>query len=422
MNAIQIENIWKEYRLGVIGHKMISKDLQSWWATVRKKEDPNAKISPLLNGQEKQVDGNHFWALRDINLEIKEGEILGIIGKNGAGKSTLLKLLSRVTAPTRGQIKVRGRIASLLEVGTGFHPELTGRENIFLNGAIMGMEKPEIAAKLDEIIEFSGVDQHIDTPVKRYSSGMYVRLAFSVAAHMEPEILVVDEVLAVGDAEFQKKCLGKMGEVSQKGRTVIFVSHNMGSINQLCNRGVVLENGMVYFEGDISQTINTYLDNCQQEDAFNRLSNRDASEGGKKFRFTDAALVDVESGKEINSIISGRDVALKIKYDTAYKVGDKVDLGISFRAIDGTVLFTCRSSVTNTLVEISNNHTTTCVIPRFPLKPGKYYINLIAFRQNSLVDQVQEARSIHVEYSEFFPSGDVPAALKSGVLVDYKWC
>lgn len=251
---------------------------------------------------------------------------------------------------------------------------------------------------------------------------MYVRLAFSVAAHLEPEILVVDEVLAVGDAEFQKKCLGKMGEVSQKGRTVIFVSHNMGSINQLCNRGVVLENGMVSFDGDVSQAIHTYLDICQQEDAFNRLSNRDASEGGKKFRFTDVTLLYAESGKEINNIISGKDIALKIKYETTYKVGDKVDLGIAFRALDNTVMFSCRSSVTNTLVEISNDHTATCIIPRFPLKPGKYYINLIAFQHNSIVDRVLEARSIHVEYSEFFPSGNVPAAKNSGVLVDYKWC
>ncbi|RWX51348.1 ABC-type polysaccharide/polyol phosphate transport system, ATPase component, partial [Candidatus Electrothrix marina] len=218
--VISIENLWKEYRLGVIGHGTLTKDLQSWWAKVRGKEDPNSQIAPMMAGQEKQIDGDHFWALQDVNLEVKEGEILGVIGKNGAGKSTLLKILSRVTAPTKGNIKVKGRIASLLEVGTGFHPELTGRENIFMNGAILGMSKWEIRNKLDEIIDFSGVEDFVDTPVKRYSSGMYVRLAFAVAAHLEPEILIIDEVLAVGDAEFQKKCTGKMKEVSGQGRTV----------------------------------------------------------------------------------------------------------------------------------------------------------------------------------------------------------
>ncbi|RWX49128.1 ABC transporter, partial [Candidatus Electrothrix marina] len=192
--VIKIENLWKEYRLGVIGHGTLTHDLQSWWAKVRGRDDPNSQIVPMMNGMEKQIEGDHFWALRDINLEVKEGEILGIIGKNGAGKSTLLKILSRVTAPTKGNIKIKGRIASLLEVGTGFHPELTGRQNIFINGAVLGMSKGEVKNKLDEIIEFSGIEDFIDTPVKRYSSGMYVRLAFSVAAHLEPEILILDEV------------------------------------------------------------------------------------------------------------------------------------------------------------------------------------------------------------------------------------
>jgi len=226
---------------------------------VRSKEDPNSKIAPMLAGQEKQIDGDHFWALREVNLEVKQGEILGIIGKNGAGKSTLLKILSRVTAPSRGNIKIKGRIASLLEVGTGFHPELTGRENIFMNGAILGMSKREINAKLDEIIDFSGVEVFVDTPVKRYSSGMYVRLAFAVAAHLEPEILVIDEVLAVGDAEFQKKCLGKMQDVSREGRTVFFVSHNMGAVRNLCSRAIVMKDGSLLSDGPIEEIIDQYL-------------------------------------------------------------------------------------------------------------------------------------------------------------------
>jgi len=259
MIVIKIENLWKEYRLGVIGHGTLTHDLQSWWARIRDKEDPNAQVSPMLAGQEKQIEGDRFWALQNVNLEIKEGEILGIIGKNGAGKSTLLKILSRVTAPTRGNIRVKGRIASLLEVGTGFHSELTGRENIFMNGAILGMAKQEIRSKLDEIIDFSGVEDFVDTPVKRYSSGMYVRLAFAVAAHLEPEILVIDEVLAVGDAEFQKKCLGKMGEISRGGRTVLFVSHNMGAVSRLCSRGVCFETGRLIKLGETSSVVGQYL-------------------------------------------------------------------------------------------------------------------------------------------------------------------
>lgn len=263
--VITIENLWKEYRLGVIGHGTLTQDLQSWWAKVRGKEDPNTKITPMLAGQEKQIEGDHFWALRGINIEVKEGEILGIIGKNGAGKSTLLKILSRVTAPTKGNIKVKGRIASLLEVGTGFHPELTGRENIFMNGAILGMSKQEIRSKLDEIIDFSGVESFIDTPVKRYSSGMYVRLAFAVAAHLDPEILVIDEVLAVGDVAFQKKCLGRMSQISQEGRTILFVSHNLAAVNRICNKGVVINDGSVVFKGSSADSVTYYLEQTQQE-------------------------------------------------------------------------------------------------------------------------------------------------------------
>lgn len=263
MNVIQIENLWKEYRLGVIGHGTLTRDLQSWWARVTGKEDPNGKIATLLCGQERQIDGDHFWALRDINLEIKQGEILGIIGKNGAGKSTLLKILSRVTAPSKGKINVRGRIASLLEVGTGFHPELTGRENVYLNGAILGMSKMEVKTKFDEILSFAGIEAFIDTPVKRYSSGMYVRLAFAVAAHLEPEILIIDEVLAVGDADFQKKCLGKMNEVSNEGRTILFVSHNLEAVRKLCTKCLLLKQGTTNFIGETDVCVDHYLDKIE---------------------------------------------------------------------------------------------------------------------------------------------------------------
>lgn len=256
--VIKVENLGKQYRLGTVGTGTVSHDLNRWWHKVRGKEDPYLKIGDV-NDRTHKGNSDLVWALKDINFEVKQGEVLGIIGKNGAGKSTLLKILSRVTGPTIGDIKVKGRIASLLEVGTGFHPELTGRENIFLNGAILGMTKQEIKSKFDEIVDFSGVERYIDTPVKRYSSGMYVRLAFAVAAHLEPEILIVDEVLAVGDAEFQKKCLGKMKDVSQHGRTVLFVSHNIGAVKDLCTSAIYLKNGLLYKTGKTNSIIKDYM-------------------------------------------------------------------------------------------------------------------------------------------------------------------
>lgn len=260
-SVIQVENISKAYQIGEFTTGTLSQDIERWWLRMRGKEDRFLMIGEE-NDRTVTGEGNIVWSLKDINFEIKQGEAIGIIGRNGAGKSTLLKILSRVTTPTTGSVKVKGRIASLLEVGTGFHPELTGRENIFLNGAILGMRKQEIKRKFDEIVSFSGVERYIDTPVKRYSSGMYVRLAFAVAAHLESEILIIDEVLAVGDGEFQKKCLGKMDAVSKgEGRTIIFVSHNMAAIKNLCKDVIILNQGKLYFNGDTGKGIRSYLDN-----------------------------------------------------------------------------------------------------------------------------------------------------------------
>lgn len=256
---IKVENVGKLYRLGEIGTRTISHDLNRWLAKVRGKEDPYAKIGET-NDRTVKGDSKYAWALKDVSFEVKQGEVLGIIGRNGAGKSTLLKILSKVTTPTTGQIKIKGRIASLLEVGTGFHPELTGRENVFLNGAILGMTKAEVKKKFDEIVDFSGVERYIDTPVKRYSSGMYVRLAFAVAAFLEPEILIVDEVLAVGDAEFQKKCLGRMKNVSvNDGRTVLFVSHSMDAVMRLCTHAILMKNGKLQSYGETNNIVDIYL-------------------------------------------------------------------------------------------------------------------------------------------------------------------
>ena len=260
MNVIEFENISKQYRLGLVSTGTIAHDLNRWWTmNILGKEDPYLKIGET-NDRAHRGNSDYVWALKDINFSVEESDVVGIIGKNGSGKSTLLKILSRVTTPTTGEVRVRGRIASLLEVGTGFHPEMTGRENIYLNGAIMGMTKEEISRKFDEIVDFSGCERYIDTPVKRYSSGMTVRLGFAVAAHLEPEILVVDEVLAVGDAEFQKKAIGKMHDISHgEGRTVLFVSHNMNSVKMLCNKGVVLKDGMLDMIGSVDECVDHYI-------------------------------------------------------------------------------------------------------------------------------------------------------------------
>ena len=282
-SVIKVENLGKQYHLGQVGTGTISHDLNRWWHKVRGKEDPYLKVGEV-NDRTQKGNSNYVWALKDINFEINKGEAIGIIGRNGAGKSTLLKILSRVTGPTVGDIKVKGRIAALLEVGTGFNPELSGRENIFLNGAILGMTKQEIKRKFDEIVDFSGVERYIDTPVKRYSSGMYVRLAFAVAAHLESEILIVDEVLAVGDAEFQKKCLGKMGDVSKgEGRTVLFVSHNLQAISAFCQKGIILESGTLHSIKGVDESIQAYMNlmkdfkfsaDTSKKDRLNRTSGK----------------------------------------------------------------------------------------------------------------------------------------------------
>jgi lipopolysaccharide transport system ATP-binding protein len=305
--VIIVENISKAYRLGQINSGTLTNDLKVWWAKAHGQPNPLLKI-----GQE-ELDGETLWALRDINFSVEPGKVLGIIGRNGAGKSTVLKLLSRVTAPTSGYIYVQGRIASLLEVGTGFHPELTGRENIYLNGAILGMKRVEIDRKFDEILDFSEVEQFIDTPVKRYSSGMYVRLAFAVAAHLEPEILVVDEVLAVGDAEFQKKCLGKMGAVAGEGRTVLFVSHNMSSILRLTHESIVLEKGHLKMRAPSAQAVDYYLSGGNAQ-AGERIWDADeVPADASPFRPIGVRVLD-KAGKIVDTIRSTEAFNIEMEY------------------------------------------------------------------------------------------------------------
>lgn len=312
--AIKVENLSKEYRLGMVGVNTIRDDIVRRWALFRGKKDPFLEVGEV-NNREKKGEGDYVWALKDINFDVKQGEVLGIIGKNGAGKSTLLKILSKVTSPTTGSVKLRGRIASLLEVGTGFHPELSGRENIFQNGAILGMTKKEINAKFDEIVAFAGVERYIDTPVKRYSSGMYVRLAFAVAAHLESEILIIDEVLAVGDAEFQKKCLGKMEAASKMdGRTVLFVSHNMGVISTICSRTLWLDKGQVKMNGPTENVIASYLD--PEEKALTRIiKDTKRLRGDKQVCFVECTISN-DRGLKKNFFLIREEIRLEFLLDS----------------------------------------------------------------------------------------------------------
>jgi lipopolysaccharide transport system ATP-binding protein len=373
--VIKVEHVSKLYRLGEIGTGMISHDIKRWWAMKRGKEDPFAVIG-TENNRAVKSDSKYSWALKDIDFEVHQGDVLGIIGKNGAGKSTLLKILSRITTPTEGAIKVKGRIASLLEVGTGFHPELTGRENIYLNGAILGMTKKEINRKFDDIVEFSGVARYIDTPVKRYSSGMTVRLGFAVAAYLESEILVVDEVLAVGDAEFQKKAIGKMKDVSSDGRTVLFVSHNMPSMKALCNKGLLLKNGTVDFSSDINKTIDRYL-TADSDMSLSGIIPDDMERqyGTDEARFRKVILKD-EKGELKNEFYYRSNIVVEVHLDVLKDIPDGV-IAIMIGTLDGERI-TYQDSLQNNVESLSLRSGTFIAKTtiRQQLLPGAYSIYL----------------------------------------------
>lgn len=370
--AIKIENISKLYRLGQVGTGTLQQDLKRWWWKTMGKGDPFAKIGET-NDRTTKGSSDYVWALKEVSFDVKQGEVLGIIGRNGAGKSTLLKILSKTTSPTSGCIKINGRIASLLEVGTGFHPELTGRENIFLNGAILGMTKREIRSKFDEIVNFSGVERYIDTPVKRYSSGMYVRLAFAVAAHLEPEILVVDEVLAVGDAEFQKKCLGKMKDVSvNDGRTVLFVSHNMAAIKTLCNHGVVMQHGGVSYMGGALESVEYYQKLNNVPSSLEHNGDIDSAPGNENIKILKFITQPVKGN--YLTISSGLEFELVF---FNYKQGINLDVTFELRNSDEIVIFH-----TGELVTVNKDSKKGIYIVKGHIEPnllnaGVYKFNLI---------------------------------------------
>ena len=385
--VIKIESLSKLYRLGEVGTGTLSHDLNRWWARIRGKEDPQSLVGQV-NDRTQRAESDYVWALKDVALEIQRGEVLGIIGKNGAGKSTLLKLISRITSPTTGSIKAKGRIASLLEVGTGMHPEMTARENVFLNGAIMGMKRYEIRERFDDIIDFAGCAMYIDTPIKRYSSGMRVRLGFAVAAFLEPEILIVDEVLAVGDAEFQKKATGKMKEISEgQGRTVLFVSHNMAAINKICNRGILVEQGKIACEGKAQEVVNAYLN-----------QNIDSGSGVVKLKDGDDMAILEEAGV-VNSqgdfsphLAVDKNFQIKIQFSVK-KTLDNAQLAVAITTTDGNVIFVTTNRDTNPQKRCILAPKTYCATVRIPgdfLNVGTYLVNLRIFTQTH-----ERKRSLH---------------------------
>jgi lipopolysaccharide transport system ATP-binding protein len=420
--AIKVENLSKAYQIGQIGTGTISRDLERWWLTkVRGKEDPFLKIGET-NDRAVKGESDIVWSLKDINFEIEQGEAVGIIGRNGAGKSTLLKVLSEITSPTTGKINIKGRVASLLEVGTGFHPELTGRENIFLNGAILGMRKKEIHRQLDAIIDFSGVERYIDTPVKKYSSGMYVRLAFAVAAHLESEILVVDEVLAVGDAEFQKKCLGKMGDISKgEGRTILFVSHNMAAIKNLCSYGILLENGIIKSKGAINNVLNDYLSYNSKRTLVN-LENREDRIGNGVLQFTEISFLN-NKGHHQKTFLSGEEVNILLKYKTSENVSLKnVSISLAFNNNLDTQIAMLGNEISNEIFEeVLGEGVVICKIPKIQLVSGNYNLNLFSKVGDNISDWIMNTCSLIIEKGDYYKTGRNLDSEQSIFLMDYSF-
>lgn len=418
--AIQFDNVGKLYKLGLVGTGTLSHDLNRWWkTTILRQEDPYLKIGET-NDRSKKGSSDYVWALRDITFDVKQGDVVGIIGKNGAGKSTLLKLLSRITSPTTGAIRAKGRIASLLEVGTGFHPELTGRENIYMNGSIMGMTRHEIDRKLDEIVDFAGIERYIDTPVKRYSSGMTVRLGFAVAAFLEPEILVVDEVLAVGDAEFQKKAIGKMQDVSKgEGRTVLFVSHNMAAVKSLCTRGIVLENGKLAYDDIVEKAVAFYQTKCKINTNEIDLSKRAVN--NKQIYIKDFTIYNHK--KEMTNSLSFHE-----NFNCTFTIKANESLNFTARVavfdINENRILAFDSSDTGTIFTITSGEEQTIICQteeNLHIKPGHYRINISIRQGSNLLDHIVGATHFEIKEEDFFGFGRYSSIDMPSVLKQHKW-
>ncbi|PQJ32174.1 ABC transporter ATP-binding protein [Nonlabens arenilitoris] len=418
---LKASNVSKQYRLGLVGTGTLTHDLNRFWHKIRGKEDPYLQIG-AVNDRSASASSDYVWALQDINFEVKRGEILGIIGKNGAGKSTLLKILSRVTSPTTGSIKTKGRIASLLEVGTGMHPELTGRENIYLNGAILGMNKTEISSKIDEIIEFSGCQMYIDTPVKRYSSGMRVRLGFAVAAFLEPDILVVDEVLAVGDAEFQKKAIGKMQDISStSGRTVLFVSHNMAAVQNLCPRTILMHNGRIEKDGFTSEIINYYLQIFRDEKLQQDLVFREDRKGKQELVF-ESYWFENENGKKLKLLQSGLNFYFVVKINNVVpKSFQNIKISIGIDNSKGNRLSLLDNFLTNQKINFEANECKEIRIhiSNLPLQSGYYYFTLFVKDNENIQDWIENAGTFEVENGDFFKTGQLIEGNQGDLLIKH---
>ena len=411
--VIKLENVSKQYRLGNVGTGTLSHDLNRFFAKIVGREDPTMKVG--VANKLDTIDGRYVWALQDVNLEICDGEVLGIVGKNGAGKSTLLKLMSRVTSPTTGDIKIKGRIASLLEVGTGFHPELTGKENIYLNGAILWMTKKEITSKFDEIVEFSGVKKYVNTPVKRYSSGMYVRLAFAVAAHLEPEILIVDEVLAVGDAEFQKKAIGKMQSVSRSGRTVLFVSHNLTAVEQLCTKGILMQNGTLKMEGKVHDITSAYKQMSVDENELRRS-------GTRVMEFLDYKMSDL-SGKTIDEVFLGDHFSVTANARSNEQI-DFCDMTLDIRNDSNEFI----GHITNAddafeIKNISKGKTLgiSVTVKNISFSPGTYYISLWLGNSYGTFDYIENCIRFTIKQGDKFIGRPFPFDKRAKTVLQSTW-
>jgi lipopolysaccharide transport system ATP-binding protein len=416
--AVKVENLGKMYRIG--GPQEAYQTFRD--AITKAVSAPFKRARDLLRGQAYGAAGltEEIWALKDVSFEVKHGEVVGIIGRNGAGKSTLLKILSRITEPTTGYADVYGRVGALLEVGTGFHPELTGRENVYLNGAILGMSRNDINRKFDEIVEFAGVEKFIDTPVKHYSSGMGLRLGFSVAAHLEPDILVVDEVLAVGDAQFQKKCLGKMSDVAGEGRTVLFVSHNMTAVNNLCGRGILLESGSI--KGDLSaqEAIQLYHQSYTQFLSTTSLRDFTSRMGTGELRFTEVEYRDVDGNPTIGAVC-GETVQIALKYERKERSLPSVDVAIKVADMLGNHKLVFASTETmSKMRDLDNEGEFVLVVPRWPLKPGDYTIDLRAHNHNQIIDGINGCAALRTLPGDYYGTG-VSYWSENTVLYEHSW-
>lgn len=416
--AIKVNQMGKMYRIGSAQESLGS--LRDVVANAF--SAPFKRAAGLLRGQAYGAAGldEEIWALDDVSFEVKHGEVVGIIGRNGAGKSTLLKILSRITEPTRGYVDIYGRVAALLEVGTGFHQELTGRENVYLNGAILGMSRREIDRKFDEIVDFSGVEKFIDTPVKHYSSGMGLRLGFAVAAHLEPEILVVDEVLAVGDAQFQKKCLGKMSDVASEGRTVLFVSHNMAAVSSLCQRGILIEAGKVTADGDVADVINAYQQSYTEFLKNANLRDNKSRRGSGELKFTGVEYRNLD-GETIFGPICGENAQIVLKYERYNTAISEVDVSIKVADMLGNhkLLFTTMETLKR-FGNLGEQGEFVCHIPRFPLKPGGYTLDLRLHYDKTLYDGMDACAYLETFYGDFYGTG-APYWPEVTVLHDHDW-